>query len=75
MEDSTPVKDRVVGDRNDLLARIYELQDQVKRLEAVLQSGVCKTCGGVSWDIPLADYCRCQDGKPRQTLIDLINKG
>ena len=24
---------------------------------------VCKKCGGVSWDVPLADYCRCQQGK------------
>lgn len=40
-------------------SRIQELEDRIRRLERILGDGVCKTCGGVSWDIGLSDYCKC----------------
>lgn len=43
--------------------RIYELEDRIKKLESILKAGICKQCGGVSWDIPLVDYCQCNDKK------------
>lgn len=39
--------------------RIKDLEDSIRKLERILQDGVCKKCGGVSWDIKLSDYCQC----------------
>jgi hypothetical protein len=39
--------------------KIDELEEQLNKLKAILQAAICKQCGGVSWDIPLADYCKC----------------
>ncbi len=39
--------------------RIAELEAKVRFLENILQEVVCRKCGLVSWDVPLADYCTC----------------
>ena len=59
------------------IARLEERVEQLlsinEKLKKIVQSAVCETCGGVSWDIPLADYCKCE-GKYSKIAADAINE-
>lgn len=36
------------------------VEQRLAKLEAILSQAICKKCGGLSWDVPLADYCKCE---------------
>lgn len=37
---------------------------EASRVAKLVPEILCPKCGGLSWDVPLADYCRC-DPNPR----------
>lgn len=40
--------------------KIEKLELRVAHLESILVSMTCKKCGGLSWDVPLLQYCNCE---------------
>lgn len=39
---------------------LEEAKKRIAMLEAILHAVVCKKCGGMSWELPLAEYCQCE---------------
>ncbi len=57
----------------EYLLKITELEAKVRFLEKIVQEVSCKQCGLVSWDVPLADYCTCQQRRKPDRLDHLAN--
>lgn len=51
--------DLAMDELYDLKKELKALRDRNSFLEQMLATVACKRCGGVSWDVPLLDYCSC----------------
>jgi hypothetical protein len=49
-----------------LEAELEKAQTELARARLILQGAICKRCGGLSWEVPLVDYCKCQPEKPKE---------
>lgn len=61
--------DLAMDEIDELRKELQAAQEENKRLKGILADGICKTCGGVSWDIPLDDYCRCEKSRKDKYAI------
>ncbi len=48
-----------------LMEHITNLEAKVRFFSNLLANVICKKCGGVSWDVPITDYCQCNPGREK----------